>query len=150
VDAQALHVPAGHPAFEGHFAGNPLLPGVALLAEVIEAVLRDPLLAAVLGPRPRIGVAKFLAPVRPGAQLSLQLTVRTGRVQFDIRQGERLAASGHLEAGSASAQHSASTLGRGPSAGPLPGPRRGPSSGPRRPAIPSGDRPTHTSDEGPH
>ena len=92
-----LHVAADHPAFEGHFPGNPLLPGVALLAEVIEAVLADAQLAATVGPRPRIGIAKFLAPVLPGTTLTLQLRSQAGRVHFDIKQGERLTASGHLE-----------------------------------------------------
>ena len=40
----ALHIPTDHPAFAGHFPGQPLLPGVSLLAEVLEAVL-DELLA---------------------------------------------------------------------------------------------------------
>ena len=92
-----LHVAADHPAFEGHFPGNPLLPGVALLAEVIEAVLADAELAAAVGPQPRIGIAKFLAPVLPGASLILQLRSQGERVHFDIKQGERLTASGHFE-----------------------------------------------------
>ena len=91
-----LHVAADHPAFAGHFPGNPLLPGVALLAEVIEAVLAQPELAAAVGPRPRVGVAKFLAPVLPGATLNLQLHAKAGRVHFEARQGERLTASGHF------------------------------------------------------
>ena len=93
-----LHVAADHPAFEGHFPGRPLLPGVSLLAEVIEAVLSQPELAALLGPRPRIGIAKFLAPVLPGAELGLHLRPQAGRVHFDVRQGDRLTASGHFEA----------------------------------------------------
>jgi 3-hydroxyacyl-[acyl-carrier-protein] dehydratase len=93
----ALHIPADHPAFQGHFPGNPLLPGVALLAEVMEAALDNPEWAGFIGPRPRIGVAKFLAPVRPGAQLSLQLQPKGGRLQFDVRLGELHAATGHFE-----------------------------------------------------
>ena len=93
----ALHVAVDHPAFAGHFPGNPLLPGVALLAEVIEAVLARPELAAAVGPRPRVGIAKFLAPVLPGATLTLQLHAEAGRVHFEARQGDRLTASGHFE-----------------------------------------------------
>ena len=98
-----LSIPADHPAFEGHFPGQPLLPGVALLAEVIEAVRADAALAALVGPRPRIGIAKFVAPVLPGATLGLALRADGARVHFELRQGERLTASGHFEPGPATA-----------------------------------------------
>jgi 3-hydroxymyristoyl/3-hydroxydecanoyl-(acyl carrier protein) dehydratase len=45
----ALAIAADHPAFAGHFPGRPLLPGVALLSEVLEAVLAEPALAASVG-----------------------------------------------------------------------------------------------------
>jgi 3-hydroxymyristoyl/3-hydroxydecanoyl-(acyl carrier protein) dehydratase len=94
----SLHIAPEHPAFAGHFPGQPLLPGVSLLAEVLEAVLNEPALAARVGPAPRIGAAKFLAPVRPGAQLTLQLEATARGVRFEVREGERVAASGQFEA----------------------------------------------------
>jgi 3-hydroxyacyl-[acyl-carrier-protein] dehydratase len=94
----ALHIAADHPAFAGHFPGEPLLPGVALLAEVLEAVLDDPALAPLIGPAPRIGAAKFLAPVRPGAQLVIALESGPRGVRFEVKEGERIAASGQFEA----------------------------------------------------
>jgi len=93
-----LHIAPDHPAFAGHFPGQPLLPGVSLLAEVLEAVLDAPALAAAIGPAPRIGTAKFLAPVRPGAQLSVRLDHGPRGVRFEVREGERIAASGSFEA----------------------------------------------------
>ena len=94
----ALHIAADHPAFDGHFPGQPLLPGVSLLAEVLEALLDDPALAALIGPAPRIGAAKFLAPVRPGAQLVIALEPGPRGVRFEVKEGERIAASGQFEA----------------------------------------------------
>ena len=96
-----LAIAADHPAFAGHFPGDPLLPGVALLAEVLEAVLDEPALAAQVGAAPRIGAVKFLAPVRPGAQLVIVLEAGIRGVRFEVREGERLAASGQFEGASA-------------------------------------------------
>jgi len=98
MDSVAVHIPADHPAFAGHFPGQPLLPGVSLVAEVLEAVMREPALMARVGPAPRIGMVKFLAPVRPGATLSLQLDARANALRFELREGERVVASGNFEA----------------------------------------------------
>ena len=74
---------------------------VRLLAEVVEAALLDPALAALLGPAPRLGAAKFLAPVRPGSELSLQLSASERGLRFEVWGGTQLVASGHFEAGEA-------------------------------------------------
>ena len=97
----ALTIAPDHPAFAGHFSGQPLLPGVALLAEILEAVLADPALAALIGPAPCIGAAKFLAPVRPGARLTIELSGGAHSLRFEVREGERIAASGRFEVGPA-------------------------------------------------
>ena len=61
------HVAANHPAASGHFPGNPILPGAALLAEIISVIAPG---------HPgricrQIASAKFLHPVRPGDHLSI-------------------------------------------------------------------------------
>jgi 3-hydroxymyristoyl/3-hydroxydecanoyl-(acyl carrier protein) dehydratase len=93
-----LTIAPDHPAFAGHFPGDPLLPGVALLAEVLEAVLDEPALKALIGTAPRIGAVKFLAPVRPGARLAITLEAGARGLRFEVREGERIAASGQFEA----------------------------------------------------
>jgi 3-hydroxyacyl-[acyl-carrier-protein] dehydratase len=92
-----LQIAQRHPAFAGHFPGQPLLPGVSLLAEVLEAVMEDPALAALVGSAPRITAAKFLAPVRPGAELTMRLEPTARGVRFELREGQRIAASGQFE-----------------------------------------------------
>lgn len=79
-------VPADHPAFAGHFPGQPLLPGVSLLAEVVEAILResapqDPRALTAMG----VPVVKFLHPVRPGDELHIEWSPKGSRLGFEVR-----------------------------------------------------------------
>jgi 3-hydroxyacyl-[acyl-carrier-protein] dehydratase len=85
-----LHVPAHHPAFKGHFPGAPLLPGVVLLDEMLQAVSTESGWT--------IASAKFLHPVRPGETLTLEHEppLANGAVRFTIRSGGQPVASGTL------------------------------------------------------
>jgi len=95
----AMQIALDHPAFAGHFPGQPLLPGVLLLANVLEAALADPVLAGRLGTAPRLSSAKFLSPVRPGdrIEMSFDTGASATRLGFEVRCGDRLAASGQFE-----------------------------------------------------
>ncbi len=81
----------------GHFPGRPVVPGVLLLAEVIEAALARSALAARIGARPQIATVKFFEPVVPPAELSVQFDEAGARLRFEVRHGGRLAASGEFE-----------------------------------------------------
>jgi 3-hydroxyacyl-[acyl-carrier-protein] dehydratase len=94
--SRQVAIAADHPAFDGHFPGQPLLPGVALLAEVMEAARAQPALATCIGSAPTLAVTKFLAPVRPGASLSIDFRIGPTTVAWTVHEGERLAASGQL------------------------------------------------------
>ena len=85
-----LHVPTQHPAFGGHFPGAPLLPGVVLLDEMLQAV---PPASGW-----SIATAKFLHPVRPGETLTLEHEppLANGAVRFTIRSAGQPVASGTL------------------------------------------------------
>ncbi|HYT48464.1 MAG TPA: hypothetical protein VEL04_08585 [Burkholderiales bacterium] len=61
--------PSDHPATDGHFPGNPIIPGALLLSEtlrLIEAHLGVSLLPC------RIRRAKFPHPARPGDRIAIE------------------------------------------------------------------------------
>jgi 3-hydroxyacyl-[acyl-carrier-protein] dehydratase len=89
-----IEIGVDHPAFDGHFPGQPILPGVALVAEVLEAALAEPVLAARIGATPQLDVVKFLAPVLPGASLVIGFRLRPGGLEFSVSDGDHVAASG--------------------------------------------------------
>jgi 3-hydroxyacyl-[acyl-carrier-protein] dehydratase len=85
-----------HPAFAGHFPGQPILPGVALLAEVLEAARVEPILCASLGDAPRLSVVKFSGAVRPGATLALEFVAGARALAWRIDEAGRVVASGEI------------------------------------------------------
>ena len=100
-----LDVPPGHAAFAGHFPGQPLWPGVLILAEVMEAVAADPALAAQVGVAPRLSVAKFLSPVLPGTRLEIRFAPPAGpngSLGFEVFTDGRRCASGQFASGAVS------------------------------------------------
>lgn len=94
-----------HPCLAGHFPGSPIFPGVVLVAQVLEAVLQRPALAARLGARPQIANVKFLSAVEPATQgnvnLVIELTEKPQGLDFELLDGEVVAVKGQLRAGAA-------------------------------------------------
>jgi 3-hydroxymyristoyl/3-hydroxydecanoyl-(acyl carrier protein) dehydratase len=85
---------AGHRAFEGHFPGRPIVPAVALLAEVLaeaEAQTALPPTAWVLAN------AKFLSPALPDMALAIAFTDGTdGARRFEVTSAAGVVATGLL------------------------------------------------------
>ena len=94
-----VHFGAGHPAFAGHFPGQPIVPGVLLLDAAVHAaqLALRPGSGDAAAPACEIGSAKFLRPVGPGETLTISLaTTATGAVRFEISSGSRKVATGTL------------------------------------------------------
>ncbi len=91
-----ITIPADHPSFAGHFPGHPVLPGVSLLSLVLQALAERPSLASKVSGMPRIDNAKFLAPVGPGARLSVSLKEQGSGVAFEVRSGDTTVARGQF------------------------------------------------------
>ena len=65
--SRRLFIEADHPCFEGHFPGNPILPGAVLLLklqDLLEQAMTDRQLI-------QINSAKFLAPIPPDSTLTV-------------------------------------------------------------------------------
>jgi 3-hydroxymyristoyl/3-hydroxydecanoyl-(acyl carrier protein) dehydratase len=86
-----LHVPPELAHFPGHFPGLPILPGVVQVDWAVRFA-REHL--GVTGEFARLENVKFLALVRPDAQLQLELRGDTAQVDFVFSAGERRYASG--------------------------------------------------------
>lgn len=89
----SITIAGDHPAFTGHFPGQPVVPAVVLLAEALAGI------EVATGRAPHewtVSGAKFLQPVGPGAVLTIvHEDSRDGR-RFEIRSGATLVASGTL------------------------------------------------------
>ncbi len=93
----AFTIAVDHPAFAGHFPTQPVLPGVALLTLVLQALDTQPALRATVGATPGLEQVKFLAPVGPGAQLQVQLEPQRRGLGFEVLDsGGRCVARGKL------------------------------------------------------
>ena len=83
-----LVIAPDHPAYAGHFPGNPLLPGVVLLAEAM---------AAIGATRHTVESAKFLSPVTPGMALTLRDEAsESGVLRVEIASPQGLVATATL------------------------------------------------------
>lgn len=83
-----------HPSLAGHFPGHPVVPGVVMLGEIMDAVRQSVKGNIVFTGMP---TAKFLSPLAPGERLVILLEPDTGSsINFTCQVGSRLVATGCL------------------------------------------------------
>jgi 3-hydroxymyristoyl/3-hydroxydecanoyl-(acyl carrier protein) dehydratase len=71
---------AQHPDAQGHFPGNPVIPGAVLLSEAVRLIEAD--LGVSLAPY-RIRRAKFPSPARPGDEVLIEFSDGLGSIKFE-------------------------------------------------------------------
>ncbi|MEO6967820.1 MAG: hydroxymyristoyl-ACP dehydratase [Rhodanobacteraceae bacterium] len=86
-----MRIDATHPALPGHFPGNPIVPGVVLMQRVAAA------LSQWRGARIAGLDVKFLAPLLPEQNATIELRDDAHRVRFAVTRGGAVLARGVLE-----------------------------------------------------
>ena len=77
--------PLDHPAAQGHFPGNPIIPGALLLSETLRAI--ETKLGIKFSPE-RPASAKFLHPARPGDRVRIEFSdAANGAIKFACTVG---------------------------------------------------------------
>jgi 3-hydroxymyristoyl/3-hydroxydecanoyl-(acyl carrier protein) dehydratase len=89
----SIQAPLDHPCYEGHFPGNPVLPGVVLLELVAEAIGRG-------APRALTAV-KFQHVLLPGQSFTLRWHPDGARVVFHCERAGQPVAEGVFTFGDA-------------------------------------------------
>ena len=80
-----------HPAYTGHFPGQPFLPAVVLLGEALGLVQRE---TGTSASDWTLAQAKFQRGVAPGTPLTIAHEPQAGGVRFEIRSPGGVVASG--------------------------------------------------------
>jgi 3-hydroxymyristoyl/3-hydroxydecanoyl-(acyl carrier protein) dehydratase len=91
-------VRADHPTLPGHFPGEPIVPGVVILDEVLAALKEWRENSQLTG----IRTVKFLAPLKPEQPFTICLSTdneRAAEVNFCCRAEDCVIVEGRLEVG---------------------------------------------------
>lgn len=95
-------VPADSPWFSGHFPGEPILPGVALVSAVKQVILEEALKKGMRLELHSLRRVRFMQPVRPGDKLSISVSAEDSgddiSFSFKIMKKEDVVSSGHITA----------------------------------------------------
>lgn len=98
-------IPLDHPSLPGHFPGRPLVPGVVVLDQVLDAIDAAHARLGLAPPRAlRLPQVKFLQPLLPGQPAHIELQRVEGeavRWRFRVLHQAGVLASGEVVVGNA-------------------------------------------------
>ena len=99
MEAVITTLRADHPAAQGHFPGNPVIPGAVLLGEAVQLI--EARLGRSLSPH-GIRRAKFPNPARPGDRLTLKFTETAASIRFECTVGPLAVLVGEIKCSASS------------------------------------------------
>lgn len=83
-----------HPSLPGHFPGAPVVPGVVVIDQVLDALRQC---TGVRPDRLRLPQVKFVQPLLPGQTADIELTIDGQSARFSVRRDGALIASGAID-----------------------------------------------------
>ena len=93
IEKQLL-IDSSHPSLAGHFPGNPIVPGVVILGEILESISQSLSEQLVVS---HVPVVKFHSPLRPNEIIALTFDLLPKQyVTFSCHVGSRRIASGQF------------------------------------------------------
>ena len=91
-EERLVRIKKDHPSLSGHFPGNPVIPGVVILEEVLETIRQNESMMISLVGAPSV---KFHSPLRPEEEMTIRLKPFQPQGRgFICMAGPRLIASG--------------------------------------------------------
>jgi len=93
VIADKFTISPRHASLAGHFPGNPLVPGVVILDEVMSSIRRQIDNVEICS----LPAVKFLSPLLPGNEVTVTLEKKqTALLDFTCHAADRLICSGQV------------------------------------------------------
>lgn len=104
-----IAVPKDSVWFTGHFPGEPILPGIALIHTVYEAIEKDARERGESVSVPLLKKVRFTGPVRPGDNICLSLTGEDGSMKglltFKVAVSDKVICTGQVSVAKLPAQN---------------------------------------------
>ncbi|MDI6742728.1 MAG: MaoC/PaaZ C-terminal domain-containing protein [Smithella sp.] len=95
-------VPVDSEWFSGHFPGEPILPGIALIHMVEQAIIQEAQARGISLQVRTLKRVKFLRPVRPGSTLWIGVNIENNQnnfmFSFKVMEKENIVCSGSMAA----------------------------------------------------